>query len=155
MKIMGSAVLIGGALYASAQAKSEERARFADTSALEELIAYIRGQIQQYKTPLCEIWSNYPSENVRIRDFCRMAMQGGAQKALAALNLSTADREALKRFIARMGQGYLEDELKRCDELLLILNRSVSELRENMPKKAKLNASLWMLGAVSLMILLL
>jgi len=149
----GSALLFCGGL-ASLLAIRRERKRLASLDAWIELIRFIRTQIDCYLRPLDEILAcadpallAHLSPDPTERDLFRLL-----RHARALFDEECA--RLLSSFVRELGDGYREEQVKRCDYYISALQSHRDKLSADLPQKIKLACTLSLCAALCAVILL-
>ena len=119
------------------------------------LLRYIRSQIDCFALPINEILKRADSALLKG---CGWA-DGPPPTSLHILfNSSEIKDEKIKsvltEFSEDFGKSYLEDQLRRCDHFLSLLEERRNIIAKELPSKKKLNSTLCISGALALIILL-
>ena len=157
-KIIGSLAVLVSAAMLAARTSSAMREGVAQTEAFILLVRRVREEISCFRTPRERILAAHSSE-VLLRAGIDLSGTGGDLYAalLAArprLYIEGEAYRALLAFSSRLGEGYAEEELARCDLCLFALDRSLEEGRLRLPRAAKLSRTLALGSALAVIILL-
>lgn len=120
-----------------------------------ELIRYIRTQVDIYALPIDEILKRCDRELI-----LRCGGDGDERaKDLSELFLTASikDKAAYKElldFCTDFGRNYREEQLKRCDASISVLESRRDVLRGELQNKRKLNYTLFLSAAAAVIILL-
>ena len=154
IKLLGGAVLVLAGGLASALAVYREKKRLSSMDAWIDLIVFIRGQIDCYLRPLDEILA-YADPALLAN--CAARPQDKTLSHILQRALSLHDEESrrlLSGFVREMGDGYREEQVKRCDYYLTALQARREKLYEEIPQRIKLACTLCLCASVGAVILL-
>ncbi|MBR5453789.1 MAG: stage III sporulation protein AB [Clostridia bacterium] len=122
------------------------------------LISRIRLDISCFSRPLTEIYSGFSSPSLDSIGFTEAlrgsGFYGAIRECAFRLSLSDSAKELLASFAEGLGQGYREDEIKRCDHTLSFLDEEYKKCLEALPGKSKLIRSLSVTFGISVIIIL-
>lgn len=154
IKIIGCVLIFLGGAIASAALNRSLSARLKLSRSLISLIRFIRLQIDLYCLPLDEIFrrvdpqlfeslglSSPPRSFTELKDSLDPPPDGELRRLLESF-----DRE--------LGASFREDQLRVCDYHLAALSELCSALDSELDKKKKLNRTLCLGAALSIIILL-
>lgn len=119
------------------------------------LLRYIRSQIDCFALPICDI----------LWRADRALLTGcGWEKEDPPSSIEDMVREAsvedegargiLLEFCKDFGKSYLEEQIRRCDHYIALLDERRNALNKDLPRKKKLNSTLCISGAIAVIILL-
>ncbi len=118
------------------------------------LLLYTRAQIDCYLMPLEEILENADKGLLRAAG---AGCVGGSQKELLDAALPYLEDESarlLTSLVRELGNGYREEQLRRCDYYLAALEKERERLAAALPARLKLCAAMSVCAAAFLAILL-
>ena len=153
LKLIGGAMIIGVGIAAAILGARRERRKLAILDGWIDLISYIQNQIDCYLTPLDEI----------IRDAESMTLshaKKGDQTSLSSLFQSTEwglgeeEKRLVAAFVREIGNGYREDQIRKCNYYLENL-RSLRGVRAaELPPRIRVMLALSLCSSLGAAILL-
>lgn len=153
MRLIGSALLLGGCGVWAAGRTAAERAETARIRAAAELFTYIGREIEAYCLPLDEIAAAVPPD---LRRAC--ALEGNSLNlALEALGAQTSDPEAaevLRRAAAHLGLGGREEQITLCRDAARVLSACSDRLAAQYARESRARRTLCITGCLMMIILL-
>lgn len=154
VKLLGGALIVGaGGLVARFLVRAE-RHRLAVLDEWIGLILYIRGQIDCYLTPLDVILSHLPPHLCQTHGGGRCTNSLDERYQATAPALGAEARELLGGFLREIGDGYREEQLRRCDYYLSALGKVRQALGNELPSRLRLCTTLCLCMAIGATILL-
>ena len=117
LKLLGAALILAVGVLCAFLSVRYEKKRICILDGWIDLIAHIRNQIDCYLTPLDEIL-----RAAKLNDLCNTKEIG--QPSLAELLQATAsglgeeERRLLNAFVGEIGNGYREDQIRKCNDYL-------------------------------------
>lgn len=153
-KLIGALLmLVTGAAVAKARIAHEKKKLWV-LDAWLGLLLYTRAQIDCYLMPLEEIFKSADVELIRSAGAGSVRR---SQKELLDAALPYLDRESarlLTSWLCELGNGYREEQLRRCDYYLAALEKERARLAAALPARLKLCAATSICAAVGTAILL-
>ena len=148
---------------------ANEREGLRRLEGLLELICHIKREIEYYSIPLSEIYQSFSCKELddcgflsllkKTADdgesddktaFCRVLELSGKQ-----IPMSDSLYSAVYEFGVSLGRCVAEDQIRRCDAVIECIEAECKKLREELPKRAKLQTTLSLSTGMMLVILLL
>lgn len=126
------------------------------TEGFEELVRYLRSEIDAFSMPIPAALGRCPPE---ILEKCGYRNASACPTSLCELLSATSEesgetRKIMARFCAELGRGYKQEQLVLCDATLDELRAHRSRLACELPAKQRLGGTLSVCGALALVILL-
>ena len=155
IKLLGSLLiaLAGGGI--SLSFCRFERKRLCVLDAYISLLFYIKGQIDCYSRPLCDILACADSSLIEACGY-----RGGVPLSLqemlphAKIYLEGESLRLLMQFSDEFGSTYKVEQLRRCDYYIDSLLERRRVLLEEIPSKSRVGSAIWMCASFALMIIL-
>ncbi len=162
-KYLGAALilLVGG--YASLAMNRMERRRLEVLDAYISLLRYIKGQINCYAMPVCEILSTADpallwvclgerQQRLPVGEPPEMTLHD--MIGTARLYLEPESERLLNNFTAELGHTFRAEQVTRCDDYIQALGEERRKLAEAAPLRVRVNSALSLCTALGLVILL-
>lgn len=154
IKLLGVVCVLTAGGFAAVSTAREEKKKLAVLDAWIAFLWYLRAQIDCFLTPLDEILANTDRALLEKMGYC-----GGDRTlthlAEASANGLDAESARLIRELTReAGNGYREDQVKRCDYFIGALTAIRKQEAESLPARVKMRASLCVCAALGTAILL-
>ena len=124
-----------------------------------QLMRHIKAQITCFRMPLSRIWESFSSDELEKCGFLP-ALRECQDFALALdmcrgqIWLSAEEVRLLISFSAELGRSYADEQIACCDYYMGELERVCVERRSELPKRTKLYRSLFLVGGLMLVIIL-
>ena len=116
---------------------------------LLRFIKFIRLCIVNYRMPLSEIEKRYDGKKkFNIINHSERCEEDSEFREY----LDKESQKAVISFSSVIGKVPLEDEKRECDILIDLLKKKTDSVKENLPKKSKIESSLFVLGGIGLII---
>ena len=150
LKLVGGLLLAltGVVLAVSIYRFEQKKLRVID--AFISLIFHIKGQIDCYSLPLCDIMQNRPTDLELPRgtgDFFELLSH-------SKIYLDAEAYRLLERFYLEFGSLYREEQLKRCDYYIEALTEQRRMLFAGVKDKGRAGSALWICAGICAIILL-
>ncbi len=161
--IGGLVVIVSSAIWGSLRG-ADERKKLSSLGEFIDLVNFIGGNIDHFRTPLCEIYRQYAStgeENHRhsaeMAEFLSTAEREGIASAWnnEILTLPDEAKPNVRRFVTEIGRGYAEEEAELCRFTAENLTSIFDMLKEDIGGKVKMWRTLPPLLASSVMLIFL
>ena len=152
IKLIGSFILaVTGVILAVSVCRFEQK-KLRVTDSFISLLFHIKGQIDCYSLPLCDIMRNLPSD----LELCFKDSERGFEDLLehSKIYLDTESYRLLQRFYAEFGSTYREEQLKRCDYYIQALGEERRKLSETAPIRVRMNSILCLCCALGVAVVL-
>lgn len=152
-KAVGSILLCACALFISLYVSRFEKRRLEVTDAYISLLFYIKGQVDCYSMPICEILSGAPP---RVLDACSYVASDGLVSMVERSKpyLSDESFRLLFCFASEFGSTYREEQMKRCDYYIEALAKERENMAEDIPKRSRIYSTLAICSVLCIIILL-
>lgn len=156
MTAAGSALIFAASVGISYLLVSERCRRIRAYEALCALVAFIKGNIEAFGTPVDNILENCRIEYFESCDFGEVLRREGLEAASSRrlLPLGIDAELDFEAFAENLGKGYRDEELKRCDYYLSRFDSYLAKEREALARYTPMYRYLPPLGALSVVILL-
>lgn len=142
LKMIGAALTVGSGALCGMLAAGRERMRLTVLDAWIGLIDRIRTEIDLYLRPLDQILSHTsPSLLLGAGAGVHRTTLRGILLA-ATPYLSKEARQPLEGLLAALGTSYRHEQVKRCEETLMILRREREHLSAELPARLRLCGTL-------------
>ena len=154
LKILGICMILGAGGMAACSAVGTERRKLSVLDGWIDLILHIRGQIDCYLTPLEDILIH---ADPKLLSACMGTSKDRTPAELLRRSAPFLDPESnrlLEGFTREIGSSYREEQIKRCDHYLLVLQKNREQLASQLPARIKVSATLCICGALGTAILL-
>lgn len=120
------------------------------------LVRYVRTQIECFSAPVSEILSRCEPDALRACGYARDGIPEGLCSLLEGCEILDGETEKIiSDFAGEFGRSYREEQVKRCDYYLSLLDSRRAAIQSQLPSKKKLNATLCIAGALAIVILFL
>lgn len=156
MTLAGAVFVLSAALAVSGSLLSKGKRRIEVLDALCKLIEYIKQNIDTFGTPVGEIVAHY-GYSVLDKYAFGDAMRKDGLCSAAVQKLLPIGEEAqndLAAFAENIGEGYRDEEVRRCGYYLSRFEAHLAEEKEHYAKNIPLYRYLPLLAGVSALILL-
>ena len=114
------------------------------------LIFYIKGQIDCYGMPLCDIMRSLPED----LDLPRDTRDFGQMLKGSKIYLEREAYRLLERFYSEFGSLYREEQIRRCDYYIEQLGEQRRLLFEDLPARTKIGGTICICSLIGLLIIL-
>ena len=154
LKLLGILLILGAGGAGAYASDHAERRKLSVLDGWIALILYIRGQIDCYLMPLDEIFAY---ADLPLLTACMGTRQERSPTALLQRSSPFLDPESkrlLESFAREIGSSYREEQIKRCDYYLQILQKNRDQLASQLPARIRVSATLCICGALGAVILL-
>ena len=152
IKLIGSFILaVTGVILAVSVCRFEQK-KLRVTDSFISLLFHIKGQIDCYSLPLCDIMRNLPSD----LELCFKDSERGFEDLLehSKIYLDTESYRLLQRFYAEFGSTYREEQLKRCDYYIQALGEQRRALFEDLPARTRIGGTICICAVIGILIIL-
>ncbi|MFA5561730.1 MAG: stage III sporulation protein AB [Eubacteriales bacterium] len=159
LKSFGVIVLLGMTLYLCISFSVFERRRMAQSEGFLLLVRHIKAQIACFRLPLGEIFHTFAHAELERCGFLPTLREGrdfaaALQAAAPAIWLSAEESGLLRAFAGELGRSYREEQVACCEYYAGELEQAYAQRRRDHPTRAKLYRSLFVTGALMLIIIL-
>lgn len=154
VKLIGSAMILCSALvFAVGHYRFEER-RLRTADGFIALLLYIKGQIDCYALPLCDILQGVP---LKIYADCNSAC--GAESVTEMIDnsriyLDEESERLLEAFASEFGSTFRAEQLRRCDHYVAALRERRGVIFAESQKRRRAGSAIWICSSLGLLILL-
>ena len=114
------------------------------------LIFHIKGQIDCYSLPLCDIMRALPAD----LELPRETEDFGQMLTHSRIYLDRESYRLLQRFFLEFGSLYRDEQLRRCDYYIEALGEQRRILFDDLPARAKIGGALCICSVIGLLIIL-
>lgn len=119
------------------------------------LLRYVRSQIDCFALPIGDILGRADSVLLAGCGWEREEPPSSVEDMLGEALVEDEDaRGILLEFCKDFGKSYLDEQIRRCDHYISLLDERRNALAKDLPRKKKLNSTLCISGAVAVIILL-
>ncbi len=161
--IGGLAVILSSAIWGNLRG-ADERKKLSSLEEFISLVNFISGNIEHFKTPLCEIYRNFAEScsdkrrlSPEMKEFIITAASDGITSAWNQKILSLPDEAeptALK-FVTEVGRGYADEEAELCRYTVESLTSNLEKLKGEVASRIKMWRTLPPLFASSVVLIFL
>lgn len=152
LKLLGTLLILGAGVGTAWRLVSFEKKKLLMLDRWIDLIDYIRMQIDCYLTPLDRILDRGADGLVPLGE----GSPGLRLESMLSQSRFYLDRESLRlleSFLHEIGNGYREEQVRRCDFFLSALREIRKKKQEELPNRLRLEISLCVCFALALTIL--
>ncbi len=151
IKLFGSLMLaITGVVLAVSVCRFEQK-KLKVLDGFIALLFYIKGQVDCYNLPLCDILSS-SSEKFEILGRCEKNIDG--MLARNRIYLGEESYRLLERFFDEFGSTYREEQLKRTDYYIEALSEERRILFDDLPARTRVGGALCICSVIGILIIL-
>ena len=119
------------------------------------LLRYIKAQIDCFALPIGEILARADKKLLAGCGWRCESAPSSLEQMLSVADIGDRDAQGiLLEFCKDFGKSYLDDQIRRCDHYISLLEERRDTLGKDIPRKKKLNRTLCISGALALIILL-
>lgn len=156
MNIAGGVLIICAALWISFRLTSQGIYRIEAIEAVCKLVTYIKQNIDTFGTPVDTILLTYKCDILDGCAFGEIMRSYGIFEAVTRrlIPLCEMAQSDFETFAENIGKGYRDEELKRCDYYLSRFEACLFEEREKFLRYRPMYRYLPILGALSVVLLL-
>lgn len=156
VKIIGAVLILASSLGVSAFLTKEGKRKVENLEAIIKLIEYIKRNIDAFLTPLSGIFTGYTCEVLDGCGFGDEMRKNGLVSAVQCgyLMLSENADDELLSFAEKLGGGYRDEEVKRCEYYRSVFESFAEAEREKQRRNRDLYRYIPPLGALSLLLVL-
>ncbi len=161
--IGGLAVILSSAIWGNLRG-ADERKKLSSLEEFISLVNFVNGNIEHFKTPLCEIYRQFAessSDKRRLSPemsrFIRIAEKDGISAAWNQniLNLPDEAEPTAMKFVTEVGRGYADEEAELCRYTVESLTTTLEKLKEEVAGRVKMWRTLPPLFASSVVLIFL
>ncbi len=150
IKLFGSLLLAVTGLTLAVSISRFEQKKLRVIDSFISLIFHIKGQIDCYSLPLCDILRNRPSGLELLEE----SEDLGEILYHSRIYLDAETYRLLESFYAEFGGLYREEQLKRCDYYIEALGEQRRALFEDLPARTKIGSALCICSTIGILIIL-
>ena len=150
IKLFGSLLLALTGLTLAVSISRFEQKKLRVIDSFISLIFHIKGQIDCYSLPLCDILRNRPSG----LELLEGSEDLGEILYHARIYLDAETYRLLESFYLEFGGLYREEQLKRCDYYIEALGEQRRALFEDLPARQKIGSALCICSTIGILIIL-
>lgn len=119
------------------------------------LLRYVRSQIDCFALPIGDILGRADSALLAGCGWEKEEPPSSVEDMLGEASVEDEDALGiLLEFCKDFGKSYLDEQIRRCDHYISLLDERRNSLAKDLPRKKKLNSTLCISGAVAVIILL-
>ena len=119
------------------------------------LLRYIKAQIGCFALPIGEILARAEASLLAGCGWRRESAPTSLEQMLAEAGLGDRTSQGiLLEFCKDFGRSYLDEQIRRCDHYITLLEERQVSVGKDIPRRKKLNSTLCISGALALIILL-
>ncbi len=150
IKLFGSLLLALTGLTLAVSISRFEQKKLRVIDSFISLIFHIKGQIDCYSLPLCDILRSRPSG----LELLEGSEDLGEILYHARIYLDAETYRLLESFYLEFGSLYREEQLKRCDYYIEALGEQRRALFEDLPARQKIGSALCICSVIGILIIL-
>ncbi len=150
IKLVGSLLLALTGLTLAVSISRFEQKKLRVIDSFISLIFHIKGQIDCYSLPLCDILRNRP-EGLELLEGSEDL---GEILYHARIYLDAETYRLLESFYSEFGGLYREEQLKRCDYYIEALGEQRRALFEDLPARQRIGSALCICSTIGILIIL-
>jgi hypothetical protein len=118
-------------------------------------LRYVRSQIDCFALPICDILGRADRALLSGCGWEKEEPPSSVEDMLGEASVEDEDALGiLLEFCKDFGKSYLDEQIRRCDHYISLLDERRNSLAKDLPRKKKLNSTLCISGAVAMIILL-
>lgn len=152
VKLVGSLLLTMTGIVLAVSIYRFEQKKLRVTDAFISLILHIKGQIDCYSMPLCDILKTVDGLDIPCPKEAREDF--GQMLESCRIYLDGETYRLLWRFYSEFGSMYREEQLRRCDYYIEALSEQRKLLFDDLPARAKIGSALCICSVIGILILL-
>ena len=147
VKIMGGGlILLAGVIHAY-DFRMRQRSAIHDLRFYCDMVEHVQTQISYFSLPYLKILEEYDPLAEKTPEAMLQALD-------TKQYLTAAEKKVVSDWICHLGDGYKDEQLKRCAYAKEVLGRFLETRQREYPNKIKVNNALSLLSGVSLILLL-
>ncbi len=150
LKLFGSLLLAVTGLVLAVSISRFEQKKLRVIDSFISLILHIKGQIDCYSLPLCDILRNRPDG----LELLEGSEDLGEMLRHARIYLDAETYRLLESFYFEFGGLYREEQLKRCDYYIEALGEQRRALFEDLPARQRIGSALCICSTIGILIIL-
>lgn len=161
MNWLGAVILVASAYFCGIGIAKNEGEQLKALDSLIKLLDFMRRRMSAERIPLYSVFASFSDSYLEVSDFlplmrsCRNSPADLWQKGIMALPIEGDARTELLHLGESLGTLPLDQQLKRIDSCVSVLNISRNSLREALPKRQKsIKTVSLLIGALTAIILL-
>lgn len=152
MKLIGSLLLALTGIVAAVSVCRFEQKKLRVMDGFISLLFYIKGQVDCYNLPLCDILSSRPDGLLGGDD--GGCVELGTLLSHNRIYLGAEPYRLLERFCTEFGSTYRDEQLRRCDYYIDALTEQRRALSLDLPTRSRIGSALCICTAIGLAIIL-
>ncbi len=139
LKLIGGAAIVGGGIAFSKLLFYEDDRRIERVKALIELVYFIRSGIEGFCLPISDILAEADGEIFSRMGYHERQKPNELEQIIvnSAFSSDPAIINALREFASSLGNGYRQEEIRRCDAFASELSRVVEKRSAEREQKKK------------------
>ena len=159
LKSFGVILLLSASLYLCFAFATFERRRMMQCEGFLQLMRHIKAQITCFRMPLSRIWTSFSSDELERCGFLSALREcQDVEKALMLSKeniwISADELHLLRSFSGELGRSYADEQIACCEYYIEELERMCAERKNAGPMRTKLYRSLFLVGGMMLVIIL-
>lgn len=154
VKLIGSVIIALSAIFVAVSHCRFQERKLRTLDGFIALIMYIKGQVDCYALPLCDILSLVPAE---IFYDCNCPEGADSLEEIIGESRIYLEEESLRlveAFASEFGSTFRGEQLRRCDYYVSSLVEQRRVLAEEVVKRSRVGSALWICSSLGLLILL-
>ena len=159
VRLFGAAAILAVGILLGARGSAAATEHIRQLEGLLLLVRHVRERISCFHTPKERIFLTFRHEALSrigfLRELCRGDMTAALQACRDSLYLSEEELAILLEFSAGLGQGYLAEELSRCELAAGRLEGALAAAREGLPRTAGIYRTVAVSGALAVILVFL
>ena len=157
LRIVGGALLLGGAALASVAYKRYAQRQLAQLEGFCKLLSHVREKIKVYLSPQSSLLSDFSCEELEDCGFMpEYRKSGSLNRAFRSSRISITEdaKRLLSSFFERFGRGYKDEEIARAGSATAECQRILERERCDVPRDVRLAGVLIASFALAVFILI-
>ena len=160
VRSLGVILLLSGSLYLCFSFAAFERRRLEQCEGFLLLLRHIKAQISCFRMPLARIFESFQCPELARCGFLQAVQEHGdfaqaLRECKGKIWLSGEEMDLLFAFASELGRSYFEEQISLCDYYIGEFEQAYASRRRDLPVRTKLYRSLFLTGALLVVIVLL
>ncbi len=145
IKTVGIILLIVGGFLLTASLNKRSADKLANIEAWIDLLSYIKNQVDLFSLPISELLHSCKTEQLRACGYRQCRKPTDISDLIANTDHCDEDvKRIIESFAKDFGKSYRSEEVKRCEFYISELDRHRKIMKEQLPTKKKLTATVCM-----------
>ncbi len=153
LKLVGSLLLVLTGLVLAVSVCSFEKKKLSVLDSFIALLLYIKGQIDCYSMPLCDILENGAQKTSLVSDTGNICDFGRILSS-SRMYLDDESYRLLLSFYSEFGSVYREEQLRRLDYYINALGERRRAVFEDLPARTRVGSALCICGVLGILIII-